>query len=68
MAPLSVIFIALSVIVSSQAFNIPRDGHDDKKINILDDGILFTGPKQQDILTAITIGGTVVPVVLDIEE
>lgn len=68
MTRLSLSFLALSLALSSQAFQIPRSLQYAKRdFNILDDGVIFSGPDQDELFIAISIGDSVVPVQLDLD-
>ena len=66
MARLSLSLFTLSLALSSQAFRIPESFQSAKRdFDLLNDGVLFSGPNQDDLFLVITIGEAVVPVQLD---
>lgn len=68
MMRLSLSFLALSLALSSEAFQIPRSLQYAKRdLSVLDDGVIFSGPNQDELFVAISIGDSVVPVQLDLD-
>ncbi|KAH8107766.1 aspartic peptidase domain-containing protein [Cristinia sonorae] len=68
MTRISSSFFTLSLALFSQAFKLPASLQLARRdLDILDDGVLFSGPNQDDLFVAITVGESVVPVQLDIE-
>ena len=68
MARLSLSLLTLSLVLCSQAFKIPPSLQFAKRdFNVLEDGVLFSGPDENELFLAISIGDAVVPVQIDIE-